>query len=70
MAMVLSGCICVLMAWDAARRQFIEKLRAVGVPLLVLVVVPPGRRQATPGQPERFHWLEVGRIEEGLAKLK
>ena len=37
---VVSGCICVLLAWDEARRGFIGKLKALGVPVLVLVIVP------------------------------
>ncbi|HSY18711.1 MAG TPA: DUF58 domain-containing protein, partial [Candidatus Acidoferrales bacterium] len=37
---VVSGCICVLQRWDGARRKFIEKLKELGVPLLVLIIVP------------------------------
>ena len=70
----LSGCICVFLAWDDDRRGFIEKLNRLGVPLLVLVIVEPGRSQSLdPGplrdQPECFHVLEVGKIEQGLGKL-
>ncbi len=72
---VVSGCICVLIAWDEPRQEFIRKLQALGVPLLVLVVVPPGateRIQSGPmaDDPERFHVLELGKIEEGLLRLK
>jgi len=72
---VVSGCICVLMAWDEERRSFIEKLKALGVPVLVLVIVPPGQGQPIdPGplrdEPDRFSVLEAGQIEPGLAKLK
>ena len=70
----LSGCICVFLAWDDDRRGFIEKLNRLGVPLLVLVIVEPGRSQSLdPGplrdQPECFHVLEVGKIEQGLGRL-
>jgi uncharacterized protein (DUF58 family) len=72
---VVSGCICVLLAWDSARRALVDKLQALGIPVLVLVVVEPRRakevgaalRQAPP---ERYTLLEVGAIEEGLAKLQ
>ena len=72
---VVSGCICVLVAWDEARRSFIRKLKALGVPVLVLLIVPAGQGQALdPGplrdDPYRFLVLEAGRIETGLAKLK
>ena len=30
---VVSGCICVLVAWDEPRRSFVEKLRALGLPV-------------------------------------
>jgi uncharacterized protein (DUF58 family) len=72
---VVSGCICVLVEWDEARRSFIGKLRALGVPVWVFVIVQPGERQPLDpgplkGEPERFSMLEVGQIEAGLAKLK
>ena len=71
----VSGCICVLVAWDEARRGFVGKLKALGVPVLVLVIVPPGEDQKLdPGplsdEPDRFFVLEAGQIEAGLAKLK
>jgi uncharacterized protein (DUF58 family) len=71
---VVSGCICVLQRWDAARIRFVEKMRALGVPVMVLVVVRPGEPKPEAGplrdEPENFHILEIGRIEEALRKLK
>ena len=72
---VVSGCICVLLHWDEARRSFVRKLKALGVPVQVLAIVQPDQEQPLdPGplseEPERFTILEVGRIETGLAKLK
>ena len=71
----VSGCICVLQRWDGARRQLIEKLKALGVPLLVLVVVPAGNGISGAGgalvdAEGSLHVLEVGKISEGLSKLK
>jgi len=65
---VVSGCICVLLEWNESRRKFIEKLRALGVPTKVLLVVEGG------GKPEirpidDIHVLETGKIEQGLASL-
>jgi uncharacterized protein (DUF58 family) len=70
----VSGCICVLLDWDEERQDFVRKLRALDVPLLVLVIVEPGKSPGVePGpmrdQPEHFHVLESGKIEQGLAKL-
>jgi len=47
----VSGCICVLQRWDDARRKFVDKLKALGVPLLVLVIVRPGQGISGAGGP-------------------
>jgi hypothetical protein len=70
----VSGCICVLLAWDEKRRNFVMKLQALGLPLLVLVIVEPGKKKAVesiqmPNRPERFHVLEVGQIDQDLANI-
>jgi hypothetical protein len=70
---VVSGCICVLLAWDEARQELVRKLRSMRLPVLVLLVVEPGRARPDAGplrdEPDRFHVLELGRIEQGLAAL-
>jgi len=68
----LSGCVLVLLAWDAARRRLCERLIAGGVAVLALVVEGGGGEVAplpagpAPAQVAR---LEPGRIAEGLARL-
>ncbi len=71
----VAGCICVLLGWDKPRQAFVEKLKAQGLPMLVLIVTdgkPPGAIDPGPmvDQPAQFHVLEAGRIEQGLAKLR
>jgi hypothetical protein len=71
----VSGCICVLQRLDDARRTFVDKLKTLGVPLLVLVIVRPGEGISGVGGPlldasGTLRVLEVGKIEEGLAKLE
>jgi hypothetical protein len=71
----VSGCICVLLAWDEARQRLVKKLKVLGLPVLVLVIQPAGSNEPlAPGpmrdDPERFLALEVGQIEEQLAALK
>ena len=71
---VVSGCICVLLAWDEERRQFVEKIKTLGIPVLVLVVMPSDQGKSLDlgpmaDEPDRFHVLAVGRVEEGLAQL-
>ena len=73
-APVVSGCVCVLLAWDEPRRRFAEKLRTSGVPILVVVVLPVAPdKPLDPGpmrdDPDRFHTLVVGQIEQGLSRL-
>jgi uncharacterized protein (DUF58 family) len=71
----LSGAICILLAWDETRRTFVETLRAMGVPLLVLVVSDGTTSpELHPGpmmdQPQHFRHLRAGHIQEGLAALR
>jgi uncharacterized protein (DUF58 family) len=73
-ANVVSGCICVLLEWDELRRRFVEKLKVLGLPVLVIVLRPAGEKgPLDPGPladtPASLHALEIGRIEEQLAKL-
>jgi len=66
----VSGCICVMLAWDEPRRKLVEKLVTLGVPTMVLLVVEPGVKPDLGGaQFADIHVLEAGKIEEGLAKL-
>jgi uncharacterized protein (DUF58 family) len=71
----VSGCIFVLLAWDEERQEFVRKVRALGVPMLLLVVVESGGsaallRQTELDRPERFYVLECGKIEQGLRRIK
>jgi len=73
-ANAVSGCICVLLAWDEERRDFVKKLKALGLPVLVLVVYEKApAKPLDPGpmrdEPDRLLALEIGRIEEQLAVL-
>lgn len=62
---LLTGSICILLAWDDARREFIRTLRTLGVPVLALVVTSDTVEERAP-------WLRVikpGKVQEGLAAL-
>ena len=70
----LASWILVLLAWDPARRQLVGRLRALGTPVTVLLLLPPG--QAAPAilgepgeQPDRLVCLSADRVAEGLATL-
>lgn len=73
-AEAISGCICVLLAWDEPRRRFVEKLKALNVPVRVVVILadkPKEPLDAGPmrDQPEDFHTLITGQIEQGLSRI-
>jgi uncharacterized protein (DUF58 family) len=68
---LVSGCICVLVAWDDDRRGLVRTLQALGVPVMVLLVTEPGAAEPDLDglDASSFHRLEVGRIAQGLARL-
>jgi hypothetical protein len=73
-ASLLSGCVCVLLTWDKERKEFINLLKSLGVPVLVLVITDgESPQQVDPGpmkdDTENLHMLRIGKIQEGLAQL-
>jgi len=68
----MSGCLCVFLCWDEPRQRFVKMLQTKGVPLRVFVitetdvVLSPGPMAS---EPEHFHCLPCGKIEERLAHL-
>ena len=73
-AALLTSIICVLLKWDNERQEMVRRLKALGIPLRVLVIannnmasIPePGPMSDTP---ECLHLLTVGNIQEKLNKL-
>jgi uncharacterized protein (DUF58 family) len=70
----LSACVCVLLAWDQERREFIADLRRMGVPVLVLLVddaEPDPSPDPGPmaDEPRRFKVLSPQGLAEALAGL-
>ena len=63
---MLSGSICVLLAWDEPRREFIRVLRAQGVPVLVLVVTDEAVQERAPW----LHVIAPGQVQQGLPGMK
>jgi hypothetical protein len=70
---ILSGCVCVFMAWDAPRQELVRRLLSFGLPLLVLVLAEPGGKKLDPGpmakDPGALITIELGKIQEGLNKM-
>jgi uncharacterized protein (DUF58 family) len=61
----MSGALVILIAWDDARREFVDEMRSLGVVMRVLLVsaAPP------PDVPLGVVVLHPDRIQEGLAAL-
>lgn len=73
-AEAVSGCICVFLAWDLPRRRFVEKMRALEVPVRVVVILADKPKQPLDAgplrdAPEHFHTLVAGQIEQGLSEI-
>ena len=73
-SVALSGCLLVLLEWDEARRALVRRLRALRLPLWVMVLVPAGRPAAFESgppedQPEHLLVLEAGQVGPGLQRL-
>ncbi len=62
---LFTGSICILLAWDEARRAFVRELHMLGVPVLALLVssAPPAER------PPWLRVIEPGKVQQGLARL-
>ncbi|HWD20946.1 MAG TPA: DUF58 domain-containing protein [Verrucomicrobiae bacterium] len=71
-AVDISGCVCVLLGWDATRQRLVRSLLARGVPAQVFVLtaretaLEPGVMAAAP---EDFHVIPAGKLAERLAAL-
>lgn len=66
----LSGCVLVLLAWDARRQDLVARLRQMGMPLRVFLIQEPGAQRVDPATTglDRGHFraLEAGNLERGL----
>lgn len=64
---LLSGCICVFIAWDEARKTLVRYLESLQVPTLILVVsnVEPEDRHKF----NHLYWLELNKIQETLISI-
>lgn len=61
----MSGALCVLLAWDEVRREFVREMRSTGLEMRVLVVSESPVDDAPPW----LHVLHPDRMQQGLAAL-
>ncbi|WP_036484835.1 DUF58 domain-containing protein [Myxosarcina sp. GI1] len=62
---LLSGCICILLAWDEARKNLVNHLQTLNVPLLVLIIAEE-EDTTEKYYGDNIHCLRVGKIQEDL----
>lgn len=61
----MTGSICILLCWDEDRQNFVQHLRKLGVPVLVLVVSNVGVEH----RPPWVHVIRPSNVAEDLASL-
>ncbi|MGL5873049.1 MAG: DUF58 domain-containing protein [Xenococcaceae cyanobacterium] len=64
----LSGCICIFICWDETRKELVNYLQKFGIPTLILVITDD-RAKNDDLYSENLHWLELGKIQEGLMNI-
>lgn len=72
-ASLLSGCIFVLLSWDSPRQELVRQLRAVGLPVLVIVIAHEAEQTKIRNTMELsadVHLLSPGRIADGLHRVE
>jgi uncharacterized protein (DUF58 family) len=68
----ISGCICIFLEWNDARKNFVQSLKMRGTPLMVFVVTQtdvPINPGPMADEPDKFHVLPIGKVGEKLAAL-
>lgn len=70
-ASLLSACLCIFLDWDVPRRELIQKLRVLGLPVKILVI--GGTSELEPGpmadSPHNLRHLDGQRLAEHLANV-
>lgn len=69
-----SGFICIFLDWDGQRRHLVRRLRALHMPVKVIVINQTGNREMAEDdpmldQPQYFWVLEAGNIQQSLDRL-
>lgn len=70
---LVSGCVCIFLKWDENRKNLVDEMSMLGIPLLVLVLKRPGakdprielRKEAW----TRVRIIDTGKTAEELSRL-
>ncbi len=70
---MLSGCICILIAWDEQRKKLIQYLQGLNIPTLVLIITEDtstlDESELIGERSMQFQILKLGKIQQGLSTL-
>jgi uncharacterized protein (DUF58 family) len=69
----VSGCVCIFLKWDEARKELVEQMSSLGIPQLIIVVKPPRERapriELKNDRYARVHVIDSDKVQEGLSRL-
>ena len=65
---MLSGCICIFIAWDEARKKLFQQLQVLKIPLLILLIAEADQQYQDLNL-ENLHVLSLGKIQESLMNI-
>jgi len=68
----VSGCVCIFLKWDEARRELVEQMSSLGIPQIVIVLKRAGERLEIELKNDRFarvHVIDADKVQEGLSRL-
>jgi uncharacterized protein (DUF58 family) len=69
----VSGCVCIFLKWDDARKALVEQMSSLGIPQIVIVLERPGARLPTieleNDRYARVHVIPLEKIQEGLSRI-
>lgn len=72
---LLSGCICIFLCWDEARRKLVNYLNGMAIPTLVLILTEKEGKfdnlapESMNDELTNCHILKLGKIQEELMQL-
>lgn len=69
----VSGCVCIFLKWDEARKDLVDQMSSLGIPQLVIVLKRPGQEAPVidlrSDQFAKVHVIDMDKVQEGLSRI-
>jgi uncharacterized protein (DUF58 family) len=69
----VSGCVCIFLKWDEARKDLVEQMSSLEIPQLVIVLKRAGEKppviELKHDRFAKIHVIEMDKVQEGLARI-